>query len=69
MKTDQTYEITLTKTASVPLEIAQTDFMTEVFKLADTSNLIGHGIEITKREEKRNTAFSKTNRGYYGDSK
>lgn len=48
MNTDQLYEIRLTKTTAIPLEVAQTDFMAKLFKLAHNSNLLGHGLEITR---------------------
>lgn len=54
MNIDQIYEIRLTKTNASHIEVAQTDSMAKVFKLANDSNLVGHGLEITKMDKRVN---------------
>ena len=44
------YVIELNGDSSTPTEVALTEFMSGVFRLADKSNCIGHGLSITKIE-------------------
>ena len=44
------YLIELNGDAGVPIEVALSDFMAGVFKLADESKCIGHGLSITRIE-------------------
>ena len=49
-RNEKVYEIRLTSTASIQIEIQQTDFMNSVFDLAEKSGIVGTGIEITMVE-------------------
>ena len=49
---EQVYKIQLSETASAPIEYMQSEFMSGVFELAHKSGIIGHGLEITREEEK-----------------
>ena len=43
---ERTYEIKLTETSSMHIEQVQTTFMSAVFKLAEESGIVGHGLNI-----------------------
>lgn len=44
------YVIELNGDSSTPTEVALTEFMSGVFRLAKKSNCIGHGLNITRFE-------------------
>ena len=48
---ERVYEIKLTETRSMQIEQAQTTFMSAVFKKAEESGILGHGLEITLVKE------------------
>ena len=47
---ERTYEIKLAEPISMPVEQAQTTFMSAVFKLAEESGIVGHGLNIIKKK-------------------